>query len=319
MPEESRGGPSRSFWSGAISFGLVNVQVEFYPANRSSSSSLRMVDEEGTPLRFQYVCPEHESAVPAEEIVRGYETEDGGFVLVTDEELEALQPEKTREIDLQEFVPRKQLDPAYFRRGYFLGPADGSKKAYALLAAVMEEEGLAGIATFVMRGTEYLVAIVADRGILRAETMRFAPEIRSPADVGLPELQEAAESSVAAISAAIRADTRDELDESELRDRYAERLEALVQEKREEGDLVDVPSEVSGARSEQKIIDLMAALKASIEGAGEERKGPQRAPSRAPLEDRTRDQLYERAKELDIPGRSKMTKDELIDAIARSA
>ena len=310
---------SRSFWSGTISFGLVSVGVELAPAVRSSRTSLRMVDRDGTPLRFRYVCPEDEDVVPDEEIVRGYETGDGSYVLVTDEELEELQPEKTREIDLREFVPREQLDPVFFRRAYFLAPSEGSRKAYALLAAVMEERDRAGIATFVMRGTEYLVAIMAERGVLRAETLRFAPEIRTPEIVGLPELEEPSDAAKASMADAIRRATADELEESELEDRYAERLQALVEEKERRGeDVADASSSVRGEPEDQKIIDLMEALKKSIEESGEERKGPQRAPSRETLGNRTRKELYEKARSMDISGRSTMTKEELIDAI-RSA
>src|SRR5207248_7073669 len=107
--------------------------------------------------------------------------------VVTDEELERLAPEKSRDIDLRRFVEAEAIPPMYFERSYFLVPAGGSAKAYRLLAATMEETHRAGIATFVMRGKEYLVAILSENGILRAETLRFSDEIRSPEDVGLPE------------------------------------------------------------------------------------------------------------------------------------
>jgi DNA end-binding protein Ku len=176
----------RAFWSGTITFGLVSVPVDLYPAAREERSSLRMLDEDGTPLRRQYWCPKEERPLDSDEIVRGVEVADGKWVTVSDEELEALEPEKTRDISLQRFVPRRDLPPAYFETGYVLTPAGRSTKAYKLLAAAMEESERAGIATFVLREREHVVAILAEHGILRAETLRFPDEVRSPEEVGLP-------------------------------------------------------------------------------------------------------------------------------------
>src|SRR3989442_10822373 len=120
-------------------------------------------------------------------MVRGFEYEKGKYVIVTDEELERLAPEQSRDIDLRKFVDLESIPPLYFDRSYFLAPSEGSEKAYKLLAETMKKEALAGVATFVMRGKEYLVAIFPENGILRAETMRFADEIRSPKEIDLPE------------------------------------------------------------------------------------------------------------------------------------
>lgn len=114
--------------------------------------------------------------------MRGYEVEKDRFILVDDEELVALAPEKSQEIDLKRFVELSEIDPVYFERAYFLAPDRDAVKAYRLLARTMEEAGRAGIATFVMRGKEYLVAIIAEQGFLRAETLRFHDELRIPGD-----------------------------------------------------------------------------------------------------------------------------------------
>ncbi len=182
-PDEERG--ARAFWSGVLSFGLVSIPVELLPAQRSSGAGLRMLDADGTPLARRFYCPAEQKQIPPEQIVRGYELKNGKVVTVTDEELEALAPRKSREIDLRRFVPRASLDPLYFERAYFLAPGADSGKAYRLLAGVMERSGRAGIATFVMRDREYLIAIFAEQGLLRAQTLRFAGEVRSTADVGL--------------------------------------------------------------------------------------------------------------------------------------
>ena len=184
--KEEQAGP-RPFWSGTLTFGLVSVPVNLFPANKSSRAPLRMLSPDGEPLSRKYYSEKTEQDLDPDEMVRGYEIDKGKYVVITDEELERLAPEKTRDIDLKVFVPEESIPPVYFERGYFLTPAAGSEKAYKLLAETMEKSGKAGLATFVMRGKEYLVAIFAEHGILRAETMRFPDELRSPADVGLPK------------------------------------------------------------------------------------------------------------------------------------
>ena len=145
-----------------------------------------MVDAKGTLLRRQFFCEHDNQPLERDDIVRGYEIEKYHYVVVEDEELEALEPKKSREIDLKRFVPLSSINPIYFERAYFLVPDGDTTKAYRLLAKSMEDEQKAGIATFVMHGKDYLVAIIAEGGILRAETLRFHDELRTPEAIGLP-------------------------------------------------------------------------------------------------------------------------------------
>jgi DNA end-binding protein Ku len=350
--EEDDVGP-RSFWSGTITFGLVSIPVELYPASRSQRVSLRMVAPDGTPLTRRYFCPKEEKELEWDEIVRGYEIEKDSYVVVTDAELEKLAPEKTRDIDLRVFVDAEQLNPMHFDRAYYLTPGGNSTKAYRLLAATMEQTEKAGIATFVMRGKEYLIAILAENGILRAETMRFADEVRSPEDVGLPAPEKGKPALVKQVEKAITALSESSLDEDELADRGAEQLLALVKRKEKKGeDVVPAPAGEPAVASEG-VIDLMEVLKRSLQGAsaGSNRREAKRvegaggrkdgkkaaakkpAPSsvksaqrrggskwtKSYLRKQSKDELYETAKELDIEGRSSMTKDELIAAIQNAA
>ncbi|MFU8815376.1 MAG: Ku protein [Pseudomonadales bacterium] len=332
----------RSFWSGNIAFGLVSVPVSLFVASRASGAGLRMVSADGTPLTRRYFCSSEGVPVDAEEIVRGYEVEKGNFVIVGDEELAALAPEKSQEIDLRRFVPLSQIDPMYFDRAYFLVPDRGASKAYRLLARVMEDVGRAGIATFVMRGKEYLVAIIAERGLLRAETLRFDDELRTPEDVGLPELESAPAAGFRAVQRAMRALAADSLNRDALSDSYSRQLRELVEHKLAAGEGVVAAEELEPeeASAGAEIVDLMQVLKQSLEeGEPRERKGSaqrkaaahrkdpaqRKAPRRAPraaarpdLESRPKAELYEQARALDIPGRSSMSKEQLIDAI-RSA
>jgi DNA end-binding protein Ku len=259
----------RAFWSGTITFGLVSVPVDLYPANRSQRVSLRMLDADGTPLRRRFYDPKTERPVDTDEIVRGFEMEDGSFVVVTDDELESLEPRKSRDIDLRTFVPADQVDPLYFERAYFLTPAGETNKAYRLLAEVMERTGRAGIATFVMRTKEYLVAILAENGILRAETLRFPDEVRSPADLDLAEV-DADDAAVTRMQRALAKLRRKNLAESELRDTYAQRLLEVVEKKRRKGvDVVQAPAAVLDDDVDDSVIDLMEVLKRSMRAVEE--------------------------------------------------
>jgi len=311
----------RAFWSGTVTFGLVSVPVALLPGNRARKVSLRMLAPDGTPLERRYVCPAEERPVDPEEIVRGYEVEKGSFVVVSDEELDSLAPEKSREIDLQRFVPREQISPFFFDRAYFLVPTGDTRKPYRLLAETMEKTGRAGVATFVMRSKEYLVAILAERGILRAVTLRFQEELRSPEDVGLPEPEKVSGADRSAMEKAIQDAAIREIDEHDLADADADRILALVEKKKKSGrGVIPIPEAAEAEEKETgKVIDLMEVLKRSMqEKQPPARSAGKKGGKKKDLSSRTKKELYEQAKELDIPGRSDMDKNELVQAIQES-
>lgn len=249
-----------AFWSGTITFGLVSIQVDLYSAHRPRKAALRMIDRHGTPLHRRYFCPRDHKPLAGRDIVRGYEIEEGRYILITDEELEALEPKKSREIDLRSFVDAAELDPVYFEHAYFLLPAGGVNKPYRLLAEIMERSGKAGIATFVMREREHLVAILAEGGILRAETLRFADAIRPPADIGLPPLEKEPAAKVKRLRQAIKKLRQREFDRDLLRDPHSRKLLALVRRKLKAGeDVVEKPPAAEPEAAE--IIDLMEIIK----------------------------------------------------------
>ena len=263
----------RSFWTGTITFGLVTVPVALYTATRPRGVALKMIGPDEAPVQRRYVCSKDDKPLEPDDIVRGYEIEKGKFVIVTDEELEAVEPRKSREIDLQVFVDRDDIDPMYFERAYFLVPTGGTNKAYRLLAAVMEKKKQAGLATFVMRAKEYLIAIIAENGILRAETLRFADEIRKPDDVGLPKIAKPAPADVKKFEAQIAKKTK-KLDLHELLDDYGERLEKLVaQKEKKKVDVVRAPAEPEAdEEGGGEVVDLLAVLSRSLGGASPARK-----------------------------------------------
>ena len=255
---------ARPFWSGTLTFGLVSVPVDLYPGNRTNRAPLRMLGPEGEPLARRYFSEKSGNDLEDEDMVRGFEYDKDRYVIVTDEELERLAPEQSRDIDLRRFVPLEDIPPLYFERSFFLAPSEGSEKAYRLLSQAMQKEKLAGVATFVMRGKEYLVAIFPENEILRAETMRFSDEIRSPKEIGLPEKKKIPAAAVKKFETLIARHSDQRLALKELKDEQTEKLLKLVEKKRKQHkDVVevDVPEQAEG-----KVVDLMAALKKSLAG-----------------------------------------------------
>jgi DNA end-binding protein Ku len=260
--DEERGGV-RPFWSGTITFGLVSVPVNLFPANQSTKTALRMIGPEGEPLARKYYTEKTGRDLDADEMVRGYEIDKGKFVTVTDEELERLAPDKTRDIDLKLFVKEDAIPPVYFERGYFLTPAGNSEKAYRLLAEAMKERGDVGVATFVMRGKERPVAIFSDNGILRAETMRFPDEVRSAKGIGLPEQKKAPVASVRKFETLIKKKTKRTF--SPDKDDETERLLKLVKKKQNKASNV-VQIKDYQRREDGEAVDLIQVLKKSLAG-----------------------------------------------------
>lgn len=262
--DENGARAARPFWSGTLTFGLVSVPVDLYPGTRTNRAPLRMLGPKGEPLSRRYFSQNTSKDLEDDEMIRGYEIDKDKYVVVTDEELERLAPESSRDIDLRRFVDLQSIPPLYFDRSYFLAPSDGSEKAYQLLSATMEKEDLAGVATFVMRGKEYLVAIFPENGILRAETMRFPDEIRSPKQVDLPEKTKVPAATVKKFEKLIAKHSEKHLSLKELKDEKTEQLMKLVEKKRKQHkDIVEVEE---ADRDEGKVIDLMEVLKKSLAG-----------------------------------------------------
>ncbi len=262
----SRGRP---VWTGTLAFGLVTLPVELYPTRRSGRVSLRMIAPDGTPLSRRYFCERDGKVLRRSEIVRGYPVDDG-FVPVEDEELESLDPDLSKVIELDAFVPTSEIDPAYVENTYVLVPGRDASTAYRLLAASMAEEGRSGIATFAMRGRSYPLAIVSRDGTLRGLTLRYSDELRTPAEVGLPELGTADTRAVKALEKAAAGLFEDALDEEDLRDAGSERVVALAERKLRYGeDVHELPAsaeddEVDDDDLEATLVDVMELLRQSL-------------------------------------------------------
>jgi DNA end-binding protein Ku len=268
--EPVRHGP-RPTWSGSLSFGLVTIPVELHSAIRPRRRRARMLDEEGALLRRRFYCPEDGKTLDDSEIVRGYELPNGKYVVVEDDELEALEPKKSREIDLRLFTDRSTLAPVTFEHAYVLIPASEGNKAYRLLTQVMQRTQRAGIATFVMREREYIIAIVSDGRCLLAETLRFADELRPVSELNLPKPGAAPKPLAARIERALSSKRARHVDAKKLVDPAHARLEKLIDTKRRSGKVV-TPAVAESAEEEHggaEVIDLMQLLKGSLRGRGQ--------------------------------------------------
>ena len=259
----------RRLWRGSLSFGLVNVPVALMSATRDNDIHFNQIDEEtGTRLRVQRVCKKEDKPIEYDEVASGYPRSDGeGYVMLTDAELEAAYPEKTRTIDISEFVPLEQIDPIYFDHAYFLipvGEGDGPLRAYKLLVEAMEGSDRAAIGHFVLRTKEYLVALRVRDGLLSLVTMHFHDEIRPTKDLGLPDAKKHKPAKKELDHAVKLIEQLGvEWDPSRYDDCHNERLEKLINKKRK-GQTIKAPE---APEAPEAVPDLMAALRESLEEA----------------------------------------------------
>jgi DNA end-binding protein Ku len=303
-------------WNGSVGFGLVNVPVELVTASRDLDYHFRELHSpDGAPVRHQRYCPAHQAEVERDEIGRGYELDSGEMVVLTDEELESAQPGKSRTVEIESFVELAEIDPIHFDAAYHLMPRDSSKgtlRAYALLAAAMRENGLAAIGRFVMRTREYLVAIRENEGVLSLNTMHFPDEIRPAEEIpGVGELPAPRSAAIKDMIAVIGERFVD-WDPESYEDCYRERLKRVIDSKTE-GHRIHPPEPAD--RREGPVPDLMEALKQTLE-ENRRGKGKVKPRQRRALAELTRDQLYEKARERNLKGRSKMSKDQLAAALS---
>ena len=257
---------ARSIWRGAISFGLVNVPVKLYSAvSKKTVRFNQLHDSDGVRIQQKRICPAHGEEVPYENIVKGYEIAPDKYVVITPDELEALDPKKTRTIDIEDFVDLDDIDPLYYEHPYYLVPDTGAAKAYRLLLDALRETNKVAIARVVLRSKEYLTAIRPAGEVLTMETMLFADEL-VPSDRldELPDDDTRATDRELAMARQLIESQATDFDPSKYRDEYRERVLDLIERKAQGEDIstqpeVDEPAEVP---------DLMAALEASLAAAG---------------------------------------------------
>jgi DNA end-binding protein Ku len=254
---------ARAIWSGTISFGLLNVPVRLYSAVARRNIALREIREsDSARIKHRRVAEGTDEEVPYENIVKAYELSPGQYVPLGKDEMSALAPEKTRAIDVQDFVDIEEIDPMYFDSPYYLGPSEGAEKAYSLLAAAMESSGKAAISRFVFRNKEHLAALRASDGVLTLTTMRFHDEVVPPGELDvLPDKKPKVAKREREMAEQLIASLSTEFEPDQYRDEYREQLMALIEQKAEGKEIVAPEAEEPKAT---KAPDLMAALEESI-------------------------------------------------------
>jgi DNA end-binding protein Ku len=273
----------RAIWSGAISFGLVNVPVKLYSAvSRKTVRFHQLHDETGVRIAQKRVDPSTGEEVSYDQIVKGYELSPDSYVVITPEELESLDPEKTRSIDISDFVQLDQIDPIYFDHPYYLAPSQGGTKAYELLRQAMDEAGKVAIGKVVIRSKESLVAIRANGPILTMETMLFADEVVDPTSLDeIPVEDGKATKQELAMAQQLIDSLSGDFEPAKYEDTYRERVLDLIERKAQGEEIAVQPA----AEEPAKVPDLMAALEESIKAVKDrgDAKGdgaPKKKPAR---------------------------------------
>ena len=261
---------ARPIWSGVISFGLVSVPVRMYTATESKELKFHFLDKRDlAPIGYDKVNKETGESVPADEIIRGFEVDKGRYVEVTEEDIDRLDVELTHSIDICDFVSIDEIDPLYFRKGYYLLPADGAEKPYRLLVKALEETGRVAIAKVVIRNKQHLSCLRPVDGALVLETMYYADEVRQPEEVPKPQVRSAEVDMAKTLIENLAA----KWDPERYHDQYRNELLDLLK-KKDSGKPLPEPAE----ESEGEVIDLMEALRQSVEATKKTKK--RKAPAK---------------------------------------
>jgi DNA end-binding protein Ku len=306
----------RAIWTGAINFGLVNVPVRIYSAIEEHKLHFRFIHQKDeSPIGYQKICKKEDKPVPDKEIVKAFEFKKDEFVYMSDKDFEAARVEGYKTIDITDFVPYADIDPIYFAKTYYIGPQEGSEKVYSLLVRAMEDSELAAIAKFVMRDRQYLGALRVREGTITLEQLYFADEIRPVNEIRPRKAQ--VSSNELKMAAQLIDSFTGEWKPEQYKDTYRDALLEVIKAKRKGKEIHRAP-EVE----EEQPTDLLAALRASVDAA---RGGKRKAPSRnggsanGDLEELSKAELDERARDAGISGRSKMSKQQLVEALSDAA
>jgi DNA end-binding protein Ku len=262
---------ARSIWTGTISFGLVSVPVRMFTATESKELRFHFLDRRDmAPIGYDKVNKDTGEHVDADDIVRGFEFEKGRFVEVTEDDIDRLDVELTHAIDICDFVSIEEIDPLYFRKGYYLLPQDGAEKPYRLLAKALDETGRVAVAKVVIRNKQHLACIRPLDGTLVLETMYYADEVRQPEAAPAPQVRAAEVEMAKTLIENLAA----KWDPEKYHDRYRNELLDLLQ-KKAEGEPLPERQEAEGG----EVVDLMEALRQSVQATKRRRGTSTRKPS----------------------------------------
>lgn len=265
----------RALWKGSISFGLVNIPIELHTAVRDTRPHFRMLHaKDRSPVRFERVCIKDGHPVAWEDLVKGYEYARGHFVVLTKEDFRAAAVEKTRTIDILDFVPADDIDDRYFETPYYLTPGTGGERAYALLREAIRDSGRVGVARFILRETQHLAAVEVIEDALVLSVMRFADELVDEDQLTFPparDVRKAELDMAKALVNSLAAEWKPEQYTDEYRNNLMRIIDARVKGEPAHLEAADEPRAA-------EVVNLMERLKQSLEKAG---GGPRKAPAKA--------------------------------------
>lgn len=254
----------RALWSGSLSFGLINIPVRLYSGVEGHHQlDLHMLHKDDlSPIRYARICTNDGQEIPYEDIVKGYEWQPGEFVVISDEEFAEASVEKSNTIDIKQFTNESEIDIRYFEKPYYLEPAKGAEKAYALLREALAGSDKIAVCTYVMRNRQHLAAIKPVGDVLVLDQMRFADEVGQPSGLKLPSSEETDEKELE-IARKLVEELTEGFDPERFHDTYQEDLGKIIQQRIEGA----APSEKGKRKLETPSRDLMQALKESLEAA----------------------------------------------------
>jgi len=271
----------RSIGSLTVSFGLVAIPVKLFTANQSSNAiSFNLLHkEDGSRLKQQYICQKDGAVVERDDMIKGYEFAKDQYVRFTAEEIKALEEVGTHAVEISEFVPIESIDPVYYDKTYYLSPDKGAAKPYALLTEALKQAGRCGVGRWAARGKGYLVILRPIGDVLAMQQLHYAADVRRASEVEVPKTEvKPAELKLA--QQLIDAQTTEKFDADAYKDEVRGRIEAAIKKKVDEGQEITMVEPAPAG--EGKVIDLMEALRASLEKRGKEAGslGPRKAPKR---------------------------------------
>jgi DNA end-binding protein Ku len=275
----------RAMWKGAVAFGLVNVPVKLYTATSQHDVSLHMVHrEDGGRIRYRKTCTVDGEEVPNDEIARAHTTDDGQMVVIDEDDLDQLPVSSSHEIEVQEFVPADQVDPIMFDRTYYLEPETRAAKPYALLREALRETDRMAVVTITIRRRESMAVLRVRDDVIVLQTLLWPDEVRA-ADFDILQADVEVRPQELQMAASLVESMASDFDPDQYSDSYTEALRELIAAKAEDGDAHPVPVERTGSDDDAQIVDLMAALRASVERTGAGRTGRATATTTSTTDD----------------------------------
>ena len=268
---------ARAIWKGSITFGLVNIPVGLYSAEQREEVSFHLLDRRNMArVRYKRVNEKNDKEVPWDETVRGYEYEEGQYVVLTDEDLRRASPEKTQTVDILDFVDLEEIDPRFFDKPYYLAPEKRGAKSYALLRETLRRTRKIGIASVVIRTKQYLAAVTVHEDVLVLEILRYGHELRDWKALDLPSGKEGVSERELEMAERLVEGMVSDWDPDRYKDTYVDDMMALIKQRIKSGKTEEIDETPVERPQSAKVVDLMALLKQSVEKGG---KKPSKRPA----------------------------------------